>query len=181
MTTASKITIARIALIPFFFVVALWEFQWHNLVALAIFAFAAFTDSLDGYVARRYDQVSSFGKFIDPLADKFLVVAALLIFVSRGQMAPWACFLVLLREFAVTGLRLVAVEKGTVIAAGWSGKIKTVASFICICIMFLPFYDHALLPWLSVNDLCVFIIVVTTLYSGIVYFIANWAAVDFKT
>ncbi|MEG0035304.1 MAG: CDP-diacylglycerol--glycerol-3-phosphate 3-phosphatidyltransferase [Oscillospiraceae bacterium] len=180
MTTASKITLARIALIPFFIIAALWDFPGHDYVALAIFAFAALTDSLDGYVARHYNQVSTFGKFIDPLADKLLVTAALLIFVERGQMSSWACMLVIAREFAVTGLRLVAMENGTVIAAAWSGKVKTAASIVCVCIMFLPIHGFALLSWLSVDALCVFVIVATTIYSGVEYFIVNRTAMDFK-
>lgn len=180
MTTASKITMARIALIPFFIAVALLEFAGHNYVALAIFAVAAFTDSLDGYVARHYNQISTFGKFADPLADKLLVTAALLIFVERGQMSSWACMIVIAREFAVTGLRLVAMEDGKVIAAAMSGKIKTAASIICICIMFLPIHSYALLPWLTVDMACVAAIVFTTVYSGIEYFAANKKALNIK-
>lgn len=181
MTTASKITMARIALIPFFIVTALWNFPGHNIVALVIFAFAAATDSLDGYVARHYDQISDFGKFVDPLADKLLVTAALLIFVSNDQMSSWACFIVIAREFAVTGLRLVAMEKGTVIAAGTSGKIKTAASIVCCCIMFLPLHSFELLSWLTVDRLCVAIIVLTTVYSGVEYFVVNRKALDLKS
>ncbi len=178
MTTASKITMARIAIIPFFMAAALMDFKGHNYVALAIFIVAALTDSLDGYIARHYNQISDFGKFADPLADKLLVTAALLIFVENGQMASWACMLVITREFAVTGLRLVAMENGTVIAAGMSGKIKTASSLVCICLMFLPIQTYAILSWLTVNSLCVFIIVATTLYSGIEYFIDNRSALD---
>lgn len=171
MTTASKITMVRIAMIPFFIAVAMMDFEGHDYVALAIFAVASLTDSLDGYVARRYNQVSDFGKFIDPIADKLLVTAALLIFVERGQIASWACFIVIAREFLVSGLRLVAVEKGIVIAAGFSGKVKTAASLICICIMFLPFHSFAFFGFLTVDMICVAIIVVTTVYSGLEYFI----------
>lgn len=176
MTTASKITMARIAIIPLFIVAALWDFKGHDYIALGIFAIAAATDSLDGYVARKYNQVSDFGKFIDPIADKLLVTAALLIFVERGQMSSWACFIVVAREFLVSGLRLVAVEKGTVIAAGLSGKIKTAASILCICIMFLPLHEQQLLSWLTVNGLCIFVILLTTVYSGIEYFVVNRSA-----
>lgn len=179
MTTASKITMARIFLIPFFVAAALIDFEGHDYVALAIFIIAAATDWVDGYVARHYDQISDFGKFIDPIADKLLVTAALLIFVEREQMASWACIIVIAREFAVSGLRLVAVEKGSVIAAAMSGKIKTAASIVCCCIMFLPIHGNNLLPWMSVDELCVAIIVFTTVYSGIEYFIDNKSALDF--
>ena len=177
MTTASKITMARIALIPFFIVAAIMEY---NYAALVIFVVAALTDSLDGYVARHYNQVSTFGKFIDPLADKLLVFAALLIFVENGQMVSWACMIVIAREFAVTGLRLVAMEDGTVIAAGTSGKIKTALSMVCICIMFLPIHDFALVSWLTVDVICVVLIVLVTVYSGIDYFVANKTAFNTK-
>lgn len=173
MTTASKITIARIGAIPFFIAAVLLDFAGHDYVALAIFIIAAATDSLDGYVARKYNQVSDFGKFIDPIADKLLVTAALLIFVERGQMASWACFIVIAREFLVSGLRLVAVEKGTVIAAAFSGKVKTAASIVCICIMLLPFHSAQIFQWLTLNGLCVAVILVTTVYSGIEYFVDN--------
>lgn len=173
MTTASKITMLRIFMIPFFVAAALLDFKGHDYVALAIFLIAALTDSLDGYIARHYNQVSDFGKFIDPIADKMLVTAALLIFVERGQMASWACMLVIAREFAVSGFRLVAVEKGRVIAAGTSGKIKTAASIVCCAVMLLPIHSYLLLPWLAVDALCVAVIVITTVYSGIEYFVVN--------
>ena len=179
MTTASKITMARIFMIPFFVAAALIEFEGHDYVALAIFIVASATDWVDGYVARHYNQISDFGKFIDPIADKLLVTAALLIFVERGQMASWACIIVIAREFAVSGLRLVAVEKGSVIAAAMSGKIKTAASIVCCCVMFLPFHGYELLSWMTVDGLCVAIIVFTTVYSGIEYFIDNKSALDF--
>lgn len=181
MTTASKITMVRIAMIPIFIVIALWDFPGHSIVALVIFAVAAATDSLDGYVARHYNQISDFGKFVDPLADKLLVTAALLIFVAEGQMSSWACFIVIAREFAVTGLRLVAMEKGTVIAAGTSGKIKTAASIVCCCVMFLSIHDYQLIGWLTVDRLCSAIIVLTTVYSGAEYFIVNRSALDLKS
>jgi CDP-diacylglycerol--glycerol-3-phosphate 3-phosphatidyltransferase len=173
MTTASKITLARIAMIPFFVAAALMSFTGHDYVALGIFIVAASTDSLDGYWARKYNQISDFGKFIDPIADKLLVTAALLIFVERGQMSSWACFLVVAREFLVSGLRLVAVEKGTVIAAALSGKIKTACSIVCVCIMLLPIHGYRLFDLFSLDAACVFVIVVTTVYSGVEYFIVN--------
>lgn len=173
MTTASKITLVRIAMIPFFFVAMLWNFSGHAVVSLVIFALASLTDGVDGYIARKYNQVSNFGKFVDPLADKLLVTAAMLIFVQWGQMPAWALMLVLTREFAVTGLRLIAVESGRVIAAAMSGKIKTFATMICIMLMIF-----AIPKWL--NTVCVSIIVVTTVISGIEYFIKNSDVLDLK-
>ena len=105
MTTASKITLARVAMIPVFMIVLLLG---HNWAALIIFAIASLTDFVDGYIARHYNQVSDFGKFLDPLADKLLVTAAMLIFVQWGRMPAWAVMIVLAREFAVSGLRMVA-------------------------------------------------------------------------
>ena len=174
MTTASKITMARIFMIPFFIAAALLDFQGHEYVALAIFIISAATDWVDGYVARHYNQVSTFGKFVDPLADKLLVTAALLLFVERGQMASWACWIIIAREFAVSGLRLIAMEDGTVIAAAMSGKVKTFASLICCCFMLLPLHTYAFggSP-LTVDLLGTIIIVGTTVFSGIEYFVVN--------
>lgn len=178
MTTASKITMLRICMIPFFMAAALIVFPGHDYVALAIFIIAALTDSLDGYIARHYNQVSDFGKFIDPIADKLLVTAALLIFVEREQMASWACMLVISREFLVSGLRLVAVEKGKVIAAAMSGKVKTAASIVCCAVMLLPIHDYIIFSGFTVDDLCVAVIVITTVYSGIEYFVVNKAVLE---
>jgi CDP-diacylglycerol--glycerol-3-phosphate 3-phosphatidyltransferase len=170
----------RIALVPFFIAAALIEFPWHEYVALALFIIASATDSLDGYVARKYDQITDFGKFIDPIADKLLVTAALLIFVERGQMASWACFIIIAREFMVSGLRLVAVEKGAVIAAALSGKIKTAASVFCISVMLLPLHDEVLFATVTVDMVCTAVILLTTVYSGVEYFVVNRAAIDNK-
>ena len=169
MTLASKITLVRVAMIPAFMVTmylsggvpGMWMY-----VSLAIFIVASLTDSLDGYIARHYNQVSDFGKFMDPLADKCLVMAALCWFVEEGTFAAWVLAIVLLREFAVSGMRLVAVEKGRVIAAGWSGKIKTASTMVCICLILL-----GIPQWL--NYVCQGVILVTTVYSGIEYFAKN--------
>ena len=173
MTTASKVTLARIAMIPFFFVTMLWDFDGHEIVSLIIFAVASLTDGVDGYIARHYNQVSNFGKFVDPLADKLLVISAMCIFVEWGQMASWALMVVLTREFAVTGLRLIAVENGRVIAAGMSGKIKTFATMVCIMLMILEIPD-------MLNTVCVWVIVLTTVVSGIEYFVRNLDVLDMK-
>lgn len=171
MTTASKITLVRVLLIPIYMVcmylsggeICLW--MW---AALGLFVIASLTDFLDGYIARKYNQVSDFGKFLDPLADKLLTVAAMLMFCEWGLMPAWALMVVLTREFAVTGLRLVAVGKGTVIAAGWSGKVKTASTMVGLCAL-MVFPRNVWLCWTVVG-----VIVVTTLYSGIEYFVQNW-------
>ena len=182
MNTANKITIVRIILVPVFMIVLLLDGKHTNFIALAIFILASATDGIDGHIARKYNQITNFGKFIDPLADKLLVTAALLIFVEWGQMPAWAAMLVLAREFAVTGLRLVAASNGVVIAAAWSGKIKTVTSIIAICAMMLPFHSYVLFgEGFTVDVLCVALIVITTLWSGIEYFIKNRKVLDTKS
>lgn len=171
MTTASKITLVRIVMIPVFMVLLL---MGHNIAALVVFIVASCTDFVDGYIARHYNQVSNFGKFLDPLADKLLVVSCMLIFVQWCRMPAWAVMIVLTREFAVTGLRLVAAGGGRVMAAGWSGKVKTASTMVGLCVMLL-FTNSLVLDWVVTV-----IIVVTTLYSGIEYFVKNWDVLDMK-
>ena len=166
MNLPNKLTMLRIILIPFFMGVLYMGFPGCQWVALAIFIIASFTDLLDGKIARKYNLVTDFGKFADPLADKMLTTAAMLWFVENGQMGAWALLIVLVREFAVSGLRMIASDKGRVIAAGWSGKVKTASTMACIVLMFLP------IPAI-VNTVCVLVIAVTTLYSGVEYFAKN--------
>ena len=170
MTTASRITLVRIALIPVFMALLLGR---QRIAALCVFILASATDFLDGYVARHYHQVSDFGKFVDPLADKLLVVSCILIFVQWGRFPAWAAMVILTREFAVTGLRLVAADKGSVIAAGWSGKIKTASTMVGLCAMLL-------FPNLPALDLAVMLVITAaTLYSGVEYFVRNWGVFGF--
>lgn len=171
MTTASKITLVRVLMIPVFMVLLL---MGYNIAALIVFIVASCTDFIDGYIARHYNQVSNFGKFLDPLADKLLVISCMVIFIQWGRMPAWAVMIVLTREFAVTGLRLVAVENGRVIAAGWLGKIKTASTMVGLCLMLL-FIKYA---WLDL--LVTAVIVLTTLVSGIEYFARNWDVLDMK-
>ena len=166
MNLPNKLTLLRIILIPIFMVVLYWGFPGATYVALAIFIIASLTDLLDGKIARKYNLVTDFGKFADPLAGKMRVVAAMLWFGENGQMPGWALLIVILRECAVSGLRMVASDQGRVIAAGWSGKVKTASTMVCIVLMFLPIPD-------LVNTLCVAVIVVTTLWSGVEYFVKN--------
>lgn len=170
MTLASKITLVRVFLIPvvmaFMYLSGGTPNGW-LWAALAVFILASVSDYLDGHIARKYHQVTDFGKFLDPLADKLLVIAVMTIFCQWGKMPAWALMIVLTREFAVTGLRLVAVGKGNVIAAGWSGKVKTASTMIGLCFM-LAFPT---VEWLAVAVNA--IIVVTTVYSGTEYFIKN--------
>ena len=177
MTTASKITLIRVAFIPLFMVFMYLSGgeagSWQLWVSLAIFVVASLTDYIDGQIARKCNQVSDFGKFLDPLADKLLTIAAMVIFCEWGIFPAWALMIVLAREFAVTGLRLVAVGKGKVIAAGWSGKVKTFATMVGLCVM-IVFPQTNTLPFAILNWTIVGVIVLTTLYSGVEYFIQNW-------
>ena len=171
MTLASKITLVRVAFIPIFMVFmylscgepGLW--MW---LGLAVFIIASLTDFVDGQIARKLNQISDFGKFLDPLADKLLTIAAMVMFCQWGLMPAWALMIVLAREFAVTGLRLIAVGKGKVIAAGWSGKVKTTCTMLGLC-AWMAFPTVGWLGWLVTA-----VIVVTTVYSGFEYFIQNW-------
>lgn len=171
MNLPNKLTMLRILLIPVFMVVLYLGFPGSTYVALLIFIVASLTDLLDGKIARKYNLVTDFGKFADPLADKMLTTAALLWFVENGQMPAWALLIVIVREFAVSGLRMIAADKGKVIAAGWSGKVKTASTMVCIILMFLP------IPTI-VNTICVWIIALTTLYSGVEYFVQNKDAIQ---
>ena len=160
MTTASKITLVRVAFIPVYMtlmyisggVPGIW--LW---LSLAVFILAGVTDYVDGTVARKYNQVT----------DKLMVIGAMTIFCQWGLFPAWALMIVLTREFAVTGLRLVAVGKGTVIAAGWSGKVKTASTMISLCV-WMAFPTSQLIGWIAIG-----VIIVTTVYSGIEYFIQN--------
>lgn len=171
MTTANKITIFRVVLIPVFLVLAYGGYRY---AAFAVFVLASLSDMLDGYIARHYNQITDFGKFMDPLADKVLVMAAMCFFVERGRMPGWALAIVLLREFAVSGMRLVAVEQGRVIAAAWSGKVKTAATMVCLCLMLLiapPGLGDSAPDLVAIVSNVV--IVATTVYSGVEYFYKN--------
>lgn len=171
MTTASKITLIRIGFIPVYLLLMYLGggepglYMW---LALGVFILASLTDYVDGQIARRCNQISDFGKFLDPLADKLLTIAAMVMFCQWGMFPAWALMIVLTREFAVTGLRLVAVGKGVVIAAGKSGKLKTASTMVGLCVM-MAFPALPILRWVIVG-----LIVLTTVYSGIEYFIKNW-------
>ena len=171
MTLATKITLIRVAFIPAYLVLmylsggqtGLWM-----LLALLVFIIASVTDFVDGQIARRCNQVSDFGKFLDPLADKLLTLAAMCMFCQWGTFPAWALMLVLTREFAVSGLRMVAGPKGKVIAAGKSGKVKTASTMVGLC-LWMAFPGIGFIGLLVTS-----VIVLTTIYSGVEYFIQNW-------
>ncbi len=177
MNLPNKLTLLRIVLIVPFLAVLYLELPGASYIALAIFIAASLTDMLDGRIARQRNLVTDFGKFADPLADKMLVTAAMLWFVERGQMPAWAVLIVIVREFAVSGLRMVASDQGRVIAAGWSGKVKTAATMVCIVVMLLlqpVWLTESPDGWVRpLNTVCIAVIVVTTIYSGVEYFYRN--------
>ena len=171
MTLATKITLIRVAFIPLYLVLMYLsggQFGLYMALALVVFIIASITDYIDGHIARSRHQVSDFGKFLDPLADKLLTLAAMTMFCQWGTFPAWALMIVLTREFAVSGLRMVAGPKGKVIAAGKSGKFKTASSMVGLCVL-MAFPNNIYVIWTVVA-----IIVLTTVYSGIEYFVQNW-------
>ena len=173
MNTANKLTMFRIVLIPVFMALLYINFPLSNYVAMTVFIVAGLTDIADGYIARRRGQVTVLGTFLDPLADKILVVAAMLWFVEESVVPAWVALVVITREFMVTGLRLVAIDNGRVIAAGMLGKIKTAVTMVCLTAMFLP-----LQMWMIY--ICLAAITVTTLVSGVEYFLKNKDILNWK-
>ncbi len=173
MNTANKLTMLRVVMIPLFLIFLYCSFPFHQIAALIVFILASCTDFVDGYVARHFNQTTDFGKFMDPLADKVLVISAMLWFVESGRMPAWVLAIVIAREFAVSGLRMIASGRGKVIAAAWSGKVKTATTMVCICLMLLPVPG-----WF--NTLCVILIAATTVYSGVEYFLKNKDVIDWN-
>ena len=184
MNLPNKLTVLRVILVPFFVFFLLYDsIPHHNLIALIIFAIASYTDHLDGKIARRDNLITNFGKFMDPLADKILVISALICFVASGTVSPWFLILITLREFAVTQIRLIASSgKGKVIAANIWGKVKTVSQIVAIIIITLSAYlkelsamnlliiDGVFLNALYIAELTVMIICTAlTLFSGWIY------------
>jgi CDP-diacylglycerol---glycerol-3-phosphate 3-phosphatidyltransferase len=160
----NTLTVIRILLVPVVVVALLDETPNGDAIAAGVFALAALTDGLDGYIARRRDAVTTFGKLMDPIADKLLVAAALIALVSLDRLDAWIAMVIIAREFAVTGLRMVAAEQGVVIQASWLGKVKTtlqIAAIICLIAV-----DPAPLG----VDLLVYAAVAATVISGIDYF-----------
>ena len=164
MNTANKLTMLRVVLIPVFMLLAYSQMLTE---AFAVYIIACVTDFADGYVARHYNQTTNFGKFMDPLADKVLVLSAMCFFVDMDIMPGWIVAIVLFREFAVSGMRLIAVEQGKVIAAAWSGKIKTACTMICLSALMLFWRIEA------VRILAPALILITTVYSGAEYLWKN--------
>lgn len=139
MNTPNKLTVLRVILIPFFVVFMLFPVggEMHKWIALAIFVIASLTDTLDGYLARRDNLVTNFGKFMDPLADKLLVSAALICLIEVGNLPSWVVIIIISREFIISGFRLIASDNGIVIAASWWGKAKTISQMVMIVVLIM--------------------------------------------
>ncbi|MCK9478359.1 MAG: CDP-diacylglycerol--glycerol-3-phosphate 3-phosphatidyltransferase [Firmicutes bacterium] len=170
MTAANKITFLRILLVPVFMVFLLRD-MWY--ISAAIFLIAAITDGVDGYIARKYQQITTLGKIIDPLADKLLVTAALIGLVWLQRLNPWFALIIISREFVVTSLRIVAISKGTVIAAATSGKLKTVTQITAIVVMLYNGVYKFSVGGILWSDIFMAAAVIITVYSGVEYIIAN--------
>ncbi len=164
LNVPNALTLLRIVAVPVLVVALLDQTPDGDLIAAAVFALAAVTDGLDGYIARRQQSITTFGKLMDPLADKLLVVAALISLVSLDRLAAWAAMVIIAREFAVTGLRGLAAERGVVIAASWLGKVKTLLQVAAIfaLIVFEPAPAWA--------DALLYLAVAVTVISGADYF-----------
>ena len=188
MNLPNKLTVLRMILVPFFVLALLWPFPHHFLIALIIFGAASYTDHLDGMLARKHNQITDFGKFMDPLADKILVISALVCFVSLGLCDVWLVLLIIAREFMVTSIRLVAAGKGSVIAANNWGKAKAVSQIIAICVILLLQYigelgglglvgfvteKMAVLFW-GIGEVFLAIATFFAVLSGLIYLKQNW-------
>lgn len=182
MNLANKLTLLRVVLVPVFMALLLTEGTGFQLAALVVFVIASLTDMLDGQIARRYNQMTTFGKFADPLADKMLTTAAFLVFMEQGIINSWALIIILVREFAVSGVRLAAVAEGKVIAASFFGKFKTVAQMaaiiVTILLMNIPAVTHTV--GVHVSAALIWISVVFTVLSGADYLIKNWSLMKLK-
>lgn len=185
MNLPNKLTLSRIFLIPIFIILMSVPFSWgswqigetalpiSHFISALLFIIAAGTDWVDGYYARKYNLVTNLGKFLDPLADKLLVSAAFIILVEMGVAPAWVVILIISREFAVTGLRLVASGEGIVLAAGNMGKIKTATQMVAIAVLLLHNFPFSYIGF-PFGEIMLYISLFFTILSGIDYFIKNW-------
>lgn len=197
MNLPNKITISRIALVPLFMIfvipipdatvnlplLAIFRDEmlginrfingYGNYVAAVLFILAASTDGVDGYIARKHKLITAFGKFLDPIADKLLITAALIALVQRGTVTGWAAMIIISRELLVTGMRLVAAGEGQVVAANKSGKIKMVCQTIAVSVAMLNNFPFSLITDIQIDAYLMFIAVLVTIYSGIDFFAKN--------
>jgi len=184
MNLANKITLSRVLMVPLFLFFLLTDFipsPYNQIISAIIFILAASTDGLDGYIARKRKQITNFGKFMDPLADKLLVTAALISLVGMNKLDSWIAIVIIAREFIVTGFRLIAVNEGIVIAASIWGKIKTISQIVAIVAILLDHFISTKLGLLFIvygitikfNVVLMWIAVIFTIYSGFDYINKN--------
>lgn len=176
MTIPNILTCIRVLLIPVFLVLAYQPSPKCAIWALVVYIVACCTDFVDGYLARKWHQITDFGKFMDPVADKILVLAALMIFVEQGTVPGWAAVIILGREFIVSSLRMVAAASGKVIAANWWGKAKTCVTMITWILLLLRL-DPIMLGSVSLQNLLIWVTVTITAISGITYITQNKAVI----
>ena len=162
MNLANKLTMLRILMIPVFIAVLVYSKDRdivYRYIALGIFIIASATDALDGYVARKYNMITDFGKLMDPLADKILVSSALIILIELGNISSWVVSIVIAREFIISGIRLIATEKNIIIAASPLGKLKTVSQMLSVILMLLSIKAISLITDLSIWLMCILSVV----------------------
>jgi len=180
MNLANKITSIRIALVPIVTSFLYIEFSYSEFVAAALFILAASTDTIDGYYARKRNEVTKFGKFIDPLADKLLVIATLIALVELGKVAAWIAIVIISREVIITGFRAIAASDGIVIAAGSWGKAKTTVQIIAIVAIILENFPFRLVSF-PFDSIAIYVAVLITIYSGIDYLKDNFQLLNNKS
>ncbi len=176
MTIPNILTCIRVLLIPVFMVLAYRHTPGCDIAALAVYVIACITDFIDGKLARAWNQVTNFGKFMDPVADKLLVMAALLIFVEDGTISAWMVAIILGREFLVSSLRMVAAAQGSVIAANYWGKVKTAITMVTLIFLLLRL-DPVMIGGISLQTILIWLTVILTAISGATYVIDNFAVV----
>lgn len=169
MNIANKLTLLRIILIPIFIYLLL---EGYTVAAFIMFSIASLTDFLDGYLARKYNLVTNFGKFMDPLADKLLVTSALVCFVQLGLLNSWVVIIILSREFIVSIFRAIAAAEGIVIAASWWGKAKTISQMFMVIVLLLNNYPF---EWLHIpmDQILIYVATILTVISGYDYIVKN--------
>lgn len=171
MNLPNKLTVLRVCLVPVFVVFMLWDGLGSSAkyVAAAIFIIASATDWLDGYLARKHNLVTDFGKFMDPIADKLLVCSALICLVENGALAAWMVIVIIGREFIISGFRLVASDKGVVIAASYWGKFKTVSQMLMVILLILDLGGI----WNTIANVLIWIAIILTVVSLVDYLLKN--------
>lgn len=179
MNLANKITMFRVALIPVFIIVLNSNMENAQLIAAIIFIGAALTDTLDGYIARSRNLVTTFGKFVDPLADKLLVMAALISLVELGQVPAWMVIVIMAREFIITGFRTLAASDGVTIAASSWGKFKTITQLVAISLMLLNNFPFAKIG-IPMDRIMLYLAVIFTIVSGVDYIVKNIKVLDLE-